>query len=179
MYLNPINLKLQIKKFFYNYSNPSFIILFIFLIVIFRQYFLFTDFIFFAWIVPFIISLKLSSLIIKKLNYSKINLKFILIVWTPLLFFYLLRFSFPDSSFDIINYHFINGERGLNGYPFLKGDFFYLSYTNPASDMVTGITRNLLGHRAGTIINLFALFWSSQILEKIISKIEALKKIGK
>ena len=96
------------------------------------------------------------------------NKYFIQLVIFPLVLFYLLRFVFPDSSWDIINYHFINGERAINGFPYISGDFFYLAYSNPATDMLTTVFRHILGHRLGTLINLLALIWSALIIERIL-----------
>ena len=157
--------------------NPSFIVLLVYIAAFIRQYTWFADNLVIAWVFSFVISFYLTFLIIKKLNYSKLNLNFFLIVGVPLIFFYSLRFVFPDASFDIVNYHFINGERALRGYPFINGDFLYLSFANPISDMITGIFRHLLGHRVGTVINLLAIFWSAQILEKILSNFNLDRKI--
>ena len=166
------------KKFFCSsIINPAFFVLAVYLLVYIRQYLWFSDLFFFVWIIPSLISLYLTFLIVKKLNYSKINIEFILIVGLPILFFYILRFAFPDASWDIINYHYLNGERGLKGYPFIKGDFPYLSLANSSTDMITGIYRKLFGHRLGTIVNLFVIFWSAQVLEKIISQFTSKKII--
>ena len=109
-----------------------------------------------VWVLSGILS-SVIVIIINRENFKPIrNLesKFYFIVIAPLTFFYILRFVFLDSSWDVINYHFINGERAVRGFPFLKDDFFYLSYSNPVSDMATTIFRHTLGHRLGTIINL-------------------------
>jgi hypothetical protein len=125
------------------------------------------------WIISFILAA--STIVCLSIPRSKIknnnkgsNIQFFLIVVLPLCLFYLLRFPFPDNSWDIINYHFINGERAVVGYPFIRGDFFYLSYSNPVSDMLTTVFRHALGHRLGTIINLLVLIWSGLILQKIL-----------
>ena len=156
------------KIIFSSIINPAFLVLTVYLLIFIRQYLWFTNVFFFTWVIPTFISLSLTFFIIKKLDYSKINIEFFLIVCLPLFLFYILRFAFPDASWDIINYHYIVGERGLSGYPFISGDFFYLSYANPATDMVTAVFRKLFGHRVGTIINLLVIFWTAQILEKIL-----------
>lgn len=96
--------------------------------------------------------------------------EFFLVVGPPILF-YLLRFPFPDESWDIVNYHFIGGERAIRGYPYIEGDFFYLMYSNPVGDMLTTIFRQALGHRLGTIINLFILIWIAAVLNKILREV--------
>jgi hypothetical protein len=113
------------------------------------------------WIASYIFSIVLYYTFFSSIKYeykkNNIGLSFITIICVPLIFLYLLRFVFPDNSWDIINYHFINGERSLEGYPYINGDFLYLSYSNPVSDMLTSLFRKFLGHRLGTIINLISL----------------------
>jgi hypothetical protein len=149
------------------------ILLFIcYLSIYIRQYFWS-----FNWLVVWTTSLIVATSIILYLcppnddiqnENKKFNTPFLLIVVLPLCFFYLLRFPFPDSSWDVINYHFINGERAVIGFPFIEGDFFYLSYSNPVSDMLMTVSRHILGHRLGTVINLLVLIWSGLILQKIL-----------
>ncbi|HEY0077733.1 MAG TPA: hypothetical protein VGB73_03735 [Pyrinomonadaceae bacterium] len=94
---------------------------------------------------------------------------FWLIVVLPLLFVYALRLPFPDLSFDVLNYRLLHAERALRGFLFLPGDFFPTPAPyNPAPDMVTGISRHLLGYRMGTLVNLLALVWTGLILEKLL-----------
>ena len=149
-----------------------YILLFLYLFVFVRQYMWPLNNMV-AWAISFFLTFVLTTLIIQKVyddekRKNPINLKFCLIIGLPLSLFYLFRFAFPDASFDIINYHFINSERALRGYPFMEGDFLYLMYSNPVSDMLTGLFRHSFGHRVGTILNLFVLFWSASILDKIL-----------
>jgi hypothetical protein len=51
-----------------------------------------------------------------------------LLVLVPLASVYMWRLPFPDESWDIINYHYLNGERAVNGCPYIDGDFLYLMY---------------------------------------------------
>ena len=124
------------------------------------------------WATSFIIASIISVYFYsnKKSDYESwgSNKYFIILVLFPLVLFYLLRFVFPDSSWDIINYHFINGERAINGFPFISGDFFYLAYSNPVTDMLTTIFRHGLGHRLGTVLNLIVLIWSALIIDRIL-----------
>lgn len=150
----------------FNLVDPASLLLFVYIVAFFRQYFWSFDSNLIAWVFPILGSLALSTFFKKKLDYKGFNYKFFIIIGSPLLIFYLLRVPFPDFSWDIVNYHFINSERALMGYPFINGDFIYLAYSNPVSDMITGIFRNILGHRLGTIVNLLALLWSAQVLNK-------------
>ncbi|MBU3625045.1 hypothetical protein ICN48_02160 [Polynucleobacter sp. JS-Safj-400b-B2] len=165
---NIINYLLRAFKYF-SFENLLFIC---YLSIYIRQYFWS-----FNGLVVWITSLIIATSIILYLRppngdiqneNKKFNTPFLLIVVLPLCLFYLLRFPFPDSSWDVINYHFINGERAVVGFPFIQGDFFYLSYSNPISDMLTTVFRHTLGHRLGTVLNLLVLIWSGLILEKIL-----------
>jgi len=92
-----------------------------------------------------------------------------LIVGLPLLAVYALKFAFPDLSDDVLNHRLMQGERGLRGPLFMQGDFFPTIFPfNPASDMLTGVSRHLLGYRLGTIINYLALLFTAASLEKIL-----------
>jgi hypothetical protein len=94
---------------------------------------------------------------------------FFLIVLLPLAFFYALRVSLPDMSWDVLDYRLINAERALNGWPMIAGDFFPVRFPfNPAPDMVMGISRHLLGYRLGTIVNVAVLAWTGMILERLL-----------
>ncbi len=91
------------------------------------------------------------------------------VVALPLFVVYAMRVAFPDGSFDQLNYHLLSSVRALRGLPFMSGDFFPAPFQlNPAPDMVTGISRYLLGYRLGTIINYFAMVWSGTILYKLL-----------
>ncbi|MDT7779143.1 MAG: hypothetical protein QOC99_1655 [Acidobacteriota bacterium] len=95
--------------------------------------------------------------------------EFWLVVLPPLVFFYLLRLPFPDVSFDVLNYRLLHAERSLRGTLFAPGDFFPTAAPyNPAPDTLTGLFRLALGYRLGTIVNLLALVWAAQVIDKIL-----------
>ncbi len=86
------------------------------------------------------------------------------IVCAPLLAFFCLRLPFPAFEFDHLNYHLVNIERALRGWPLRPGDFFPGTLlVNPAPDMVFGVAKYLVGYRAAPIINILALIWTGQI----------------
>lgn len=94
---------------------------------------------------------------------------FWLIVVGPLLFVYAMRVAYPDVSFDVLNYRLLHAERAMRGTLFVAGDFFPSPAPyNPAPDIVTGISRALLGYRLGTIVNLLTMLWAGQIIEKLL-----------
>jgi hypothetical protein len=91
------------------------------------------------------------------------------VVALTLLFIYALRAPFPDLSFDVLNYRLLHSERALRGVFFIAGDWFPTPAPfNPAPDIATGITRYLLGYRLGTAINLLAILWAAQIIERLL-----------
>jgi hypothetical protein len=97
------------------------------------------------------------------------HISFWLIVGLTLLFVYLLNMPSPDDSFDVLNYHLVNGERALRGWPFISGDFFpTIIQVNPAPDMVNALFRHALGYRLGTIVNLLALLWIAMIVDRFL-----------
>ena len=94
---------------------------------------------------------------------------FWLLVALPLLFFYMLRLPFPDPSFDVLNYRLLHAERSLRGTLLAPGDFFPTPAPyNPAPDTLTALFHHALGYRLGTAVNLLALVWSAQVLDKIL-----------
>jgi hypothetical protein len=94
---------------------------------------------------------------------------FWLLAAAPLLFVYLLSVPHPDTSFDVLNYHLVNGERALRGWPFIFGDFFpTVIQVNPAPDMVSAIFRQAFGYRVGTIVNYLAILWIAMIVDKFL-----------
>ena len=94
---------------------------------------------------------------------------FWLLVALPLFLAYLLRFPFPDVSFDVLNYRLFQAARALRGFLDQPGDFFPTPMPfNPAPDMAMGITRLVFGYRLGTIVNLFALLWAARILDRLL-----------
>jgi hypothetical protein len=95
--------------------------------------------------------------------------QFWIAVALPLLFLYLWRAPFPDTSFDVLNYRLFHGERALAGPLLAAGDWFPTpSPFNPAPDIATGISRRLLGYRLGTAINLLAILWAAQAVERLL-----------
>ena len=106
-----------------------------------------------AWILTFLFSLIIWGvhLLTKDrpdLPKQNIPRPFWLVVALPLFLIYAMRAAFPDTSFDVLDYRLINSERALRGLPFTGSDFFPARFPfNPAPDMVTGISRHLLGYR--------------------------------
>lgn len=95
--------------------------------------------------------------------------QFWLLVALPLLIVYLSRAAFPDTSFDVLNYRLFHAERALAGPLLAPGDWFpTLGPFNPAPDIVTGVSRRLLGYRLGTIVNLLAVVWAAQVVERLL-----------
>jgi hypothetical protein len=93
------------------------------------------------------------------------------IVALPVLVLYSMRVAFPDGSFDQLNYHLLSSERALRGLPFSSRDFFPAPFQlNPASDMITGIARYVLGYRLGTVTNCFAILWAGTVIYKILGR---------
>jgi hypothetical protein len=100
---------------------------------------------------------------------EKLSWHFWLLVALPLLFFYLLRLSFPDVSFDVLNYHIFHSERALRGPLLTLQDFFPTPAPfNPTPDIVTGLYRYALGYRLGTVVNYLALIWTGTIISRIL-----------
>jgi hypothetical protein len=145
--------------------------IFLYLLVILRQY---------AWIIAsnrlaWMLTLALSALLwsmhlrVKEGTEERTPRAFWLIVALPLLLFYALKFAFPDISVDVLNHRLLQGERGLRGPLFMPGDFFPTIFPfNPASDMLTGISRQLLGYRLGTVINYLSLLYAGLVLNKLL-----------
>ena len=95
--------------------------------------------------------------------------QFWLVVVLPLVGVYLARAAFPDTSFDVLNYRLFHSERAMTGPLLAPGDWFPTpSPFNPAPDIATGISRRLLGYRLGTIVNLLAVLWAAQIVERFL-----------
>src|SRR5437588_6578423 len=65
-----------------------------------------------GWIIAVIVSAVLWYVIValKETPQEKISGQFWLVVALPLLLVYLLRVSFPDVSFDVLNYHIFHSE---------------------------------------------------------------------
>lgn len=98
-----------------------------------------------------------------------LSYQFWIVTSVPLLFFFLIRLPFPDTSFDVLNYHILHGERALRGPLLMPGDFFPTPAPfNPTPDILTGLYRHALGYRAGTIVNLIALLWTAMIVDRFL-----------
>jgi hypothetical protein len=124
-----------------------------------------------AWTLAVIVSAAVwvAYLAISESNSEKLSWQFWLIVALPLLAVYLLRFDFPDISFDVLNYHIFETERILRGSLYLPNDFFPGSLpVNPTPDVLAGLYRHLLGYRLGTIANYLALIWTGLILSRML-----------
>ncbi|MGI8838310.1 MAG: hypothetical protein ACR2H4_16975 [Pyrinomonadaceae bacterium] len=124
-----------------------------------------------AWILTFLVSLIIWGVHLqtKDRTEQKIPHQLWLVVALPLFLIYAMRAAFPDTSFDVLDYRLINSERALRGLPFTGADFFPSRFPfNPAPDMVTGISRHLLGYRLGTIINYLVVIWVATLLLKFL-----------
>lgn len=96
---------------------------------------------------------------------------FVLVV-APLLFYFFLRAPFPAFEFDHLNYHLVNTERSLRGWPMIDGDFFPGTLlVNPAPDMAFGVLKYLVGYRLAPILNIGALLWTANVLNEILAPI--------
>jgi hypothetical protein len=92
------------------------------------------------------------------------------IVVGPLLVFFFLRAPFPSLDFDNLNYHLVNTQRALRGWPMIDGDFFPGTLlVNPAPDMVFGVARALLGYRLAPILNVAAVLWLAHLLNELFA----------
>ena len=95
--------------------------------------------------------------------------EFWLVVVLPLAAVYLARAAFPDTSFDVLNYRLLHSERAMTGPLLAPGDWFpTVGPFNPAPDIVTGISRRVLGYRLGTVVNLLAIVWAAQVVERLL-----------
>jgi hypothetical protein len=92
------------------------------------------------------------------------------IVVLPVLGFFFMRAPFPAFEMDHLNYHLVNTERALRGWPMIKGDFFPGTLlVNPAPDMVFGVAKYLIGYRLAPVLNVAALLWTAAVLNEILS----------
>ena len=125
-----------------------------------------------AWLLTVVVALVVSYFYVstKQFAFERTRVSFWLIVGLPLLIAYALRAPFPDHSYDVWSYHIIQSDRALHGGLYGPNDYFPTALPfNPVSDMVMGLSRGALGFRLGTIVNLFALLWTAQIGERILS----------
>jgi hypothetical protein len=126
-----------------------------------------------AWILTGLFSILLLALVIRNREMPTPlgPPRFWLIVGLPLVLMYVIRLPFPDFNYDVLNYHLINTERALRGWPMGPGDFFPgVLLVNPAPDIVDGVFRFALGYRLGTIINLLAMLWAAAIINNLLRR---------
>jgi hypothetical protein len=146
------------------------VLLFFYVLALIRQYFWPVGNNLLAWVLSFSIALSLWCFGLSKKDEptpgSGVGYSFYLIVALPLFVIYASRVVFPDISFDVLNYHLLEGERSLRGWPSGPSDFFLL--LNPLPDMVTGIYRHVLGYRMGTLVNYLTLLWVARILVEFL-----------
>src|SRR4051812_36531418 len=152
--------------------RPSDLLLSIYIAAILREFFWVIDGQWLAWTLTTLLTIVIILIHATLREPQKIaqdgsqykNFGLVLLVCAPLAIIYLLRFPFPDTNYDVLNYHLVNMEHGLRGWPFIAGDFLPTTMPiNPTSDIVTGITRYALGYRLGTIINLGAMAWTASL----------------
>ncbi len=147
------------------------LLLFCYIAVFARQCFWILDSNALAWLLAIALSALLwfAHIRTKAVPEERTPRTFWLVVGLPLFFVYAMRLAFPDMSFDVLNHRLIQSERALRGVLLMPGDFFPTIFPfNPSSDMLTGLTRTLLGYRLGTIVNFFALLWAGTVLNKIL-----------
>jgi hypothetical protein len=97
------------------------------------------------------------------------SMVFLPVVALPLFLMFAMRSAYPDFSFDVLNYHIVNAERALRGWPSILGDFFpSILPVNPAPDMVLGVSRHVLGYRLGTLPNYLAVLWAGLVVERML-----------
>jgi hypothetical protein len=89
----------------------------------------------------------------------------------PLGIFWALHLPYPDSSWDVLNYHLLHGERAARGLLAIPGDFYpyYFPYLNPAPDILNTVLRWVLGYRLGTVGGFLALIWTGAILFRVLT----------
>ena len=146
-------------------------VLFSYLLVLVRQYLWIIGNNSLAWTLSLLLAAACSYFYIstKQFRAERFGRRFWLLVGLPLLLAYSLRAAFPDHSYDVLTYHLLHAERTLRGPLFGPGDFFPTAFPfNPLADTLTGISRLFLGFRLGTIINLCALVWATQVTDKIL-----------
>lgn len=162
------------QKRLFNPVNLDFTdaLIFLYVVVFVRQYLWILNNNLLAWVLTVLVSVVICvvHLRTKEESQETTPAEFWLVVALPLLLIYSLRVAFPDTSFDVLDYRLMNGERALHGAPLRIGDFFPVRFPfNPAPDMLTGISRHLLGYRLGTIFNFAVLLWIGSILDRLLS----------
>lgn len=148
------------------------LLIFLYLLVFVRQWFWIIDNNILAWSLTTVVAVGIwcGYLATRQIRRVTLDKSFYLVVVLPLLVGYLTRAAFPDTSFDVLNYHLLQGERTLRGPLFQSGDFFHSVPFNPAADTLTALTRWFLGFRLGTVINLLVSIWTAQIIDQILRR---------
>jgi hypothetical protein len=127
-----------------------------------------------AWSLSSIIGVAIVFFLADRCDDSKparrqVDWLWLAIVVLPLLCFFFLRAPFPFLEFDFLNYHFVNAERSLRGWPLRLGDFFPGTLLpNPAPDMVFGVARYLLGYRLAPLLNVACLLWTGALVDQVL-----------
>jgi len=104
----------------------------------------------------------------------KVDWLWLAIVVLPLLAFFFLRAPFPSLEFDNLNYHFVNAERALRGWPMRVDEFFPgTQLPNPAPDMVFGVARYLVGYRLAPLLNIGCLLWTAALIDRFSAHVRA------
>ncbi|HEY6232380.1 MAG TPA: hypothetical protein VIW64_14055 [Pyrinomonadaceae bacterium] len=165
----PVLLTRKLKTFPRKLELGDFVLL-IYVAAFVRQWFWIVNSNPLAWVFTIIVSLLVWLLHLSfKDDKHKLPHQFWLLIALPLFVIYAMRAAFPDTSFDVLDYRLMNSERALRGLPLITGDFFPVRFPfNPAPDMVTGISRHLLGYRLGTILNYLVVIWIAAILLKFL-----------
>ena len=148
------------------------LLVFLYAVAFVRQYFWVVHNNAVAWLLTVVFALVFFYFYIstKQFAAARTGVSFWLIVGLPLLVAYALRVPFPDHSYDVWSYHILQSDRALHGGLYGPGDYFPTALPfNPVSDMVTGFSRLAFGYRLGTVINFFALLWTAQIGDRILS----------
>ncbi|MHB8799307.1 MAG: hypothetical protein ACYDBY_12680 [Thermoanaerobaculia bacterium] len=67
----------------------------------------------------------------------------------------------------------MHGQKAWLGPLFPPGDFYpyYFPFLNPAGDMVTALSRFVLGYRGGTIASALALVWTGEVLWRLLAPV--------
>ena len=162
----------KLKSFPHKLEIGDLVVL-LFIAAFVRQWFWIVNYNTAAWILTCLFSLIIWGIHLstKDRDVQKIPRQFWLVVALPLFLIYGMRAAFPDTTFDVLDYRLINGERALRGWPFSGADFFPARFPfNPAPDMVTGISRHLLGYRLGTIVNYLVVIWIATVLLKFLRR---------
>jgi hypothetical protein len=147
------------------------LLIFLYALALIRQYLWWIDNNLIAWILTVALAMVFSYFYIstKQFPPQRSPVTFWIVIGLPLLVAYSLRAALPDHSFDVWSYHILHSDRSLHGGLYGPGDYFPTAVPfNPVADTVMGFSRLALGYRLGTVINLFVLLWSAQIIDRIL-----------